>query len=205
MKSLQQFVQEKLKVSNKKSYTYKPANSKELRELVKKRVEEEGPQVDLNDIDVSDIKDFSRVFRNKNGMYTDFNGDVSRWDVSNAQIMTEMFYGCSNFNGDLSDWDVSNVLSMSIMFAGCEKFEGTGLDNWDVSNVENMFCAFSDCRKFNADISQWDVNEVHNFNEMFDNCLSFNRNLDDWNIRKHASMESMFNDCKKLKLPKWYK
>ena len=38
-----------------------------------------------------------------------FNGDISNWDVSNVTNMIGMFYN-SQFNGDISNWDVSNVI-----------------------------------------------------------------------------------------------
>ena len=37
-----------------------------------------------------------------------FNGDISKWDVSNVRNMNEMFCD-SEFNGDISKWNVSNV------------------------------------------------------------------------------------------------
>jgi len=40
---------------------------------------------------------------------TEFNGDVSVWDVSSVTTMNQMFLGATKFNGDLSDWDVSSV------------------------------------------------------------------------------------------------
>ena len=40
---------------------------------------------------------------------TDFNGNISNWDVSNVKDMSFMFYECTNFNSDISAWDVSNV------------------------------------------------------------------------------------------------
>jgi len=44
-----------------------------------------------------------------------FNGDISNWDVSNVTDMKQMFYR-SQFNGDISKWDVSNVTQMFEMF-----------------------------------------------------------------------------------------
>ena len=44
-----------------------------------------------------------------------FNGDISNWDVSNVTDMTWMFRD-SQFNGDISKWDVSNVTQMFEMF-----------------------------------------------------------------------------------------
>ena len=41
-----------------------------------------------------------------------FNGDISNWDVSNVTNMSYMFYD-SQFNGDISKWNVSNVTNMS--------------------------------------------------------------------------------------------
>lgn len=207
MKSLEQFVIEKLKIrKGKQKYNYTPRTKKELRELIDERVATEGPNVNLNDIDVSNISDFSRVFRNVRGKFDKFNGDVSEWDVSNAEQMAEMFYECQNFNCDLSKWDVSNVHSMALMFAGCESFEGKGLENWNTENVENMYAMFSGCYNFNSDISGWDVSNVHNFGEMFDSCSRFNQDLNNWNVKPNATFGNTFDDCKALKkLPQWYK
>jgi hypothetical protein len=52
---------------------------------------------------------------------TNFNGDISDWDVSNVKRMNWMFEK-SKFtgeNGDISDWDVSNVTHMTEMFRDC--------------------------------------------------------------------------------------
>ena len=47
---------------------------------------------------------------------TNFNGDISNWDVSNVTNMRFMFYECKSFNKDISNWDASNVIDMSGMF-----------------------------------------------------------------------------------------
>ena len=85
-------------------------NKSELRELIKQRINEQGPNCDLNDIDVSRVTDMSHLF-----FESSFNGDISKWDVSNVTNMSWMFAN-SDFNGDISQWDVSNVRSMWCMF-----------------------------------------------------------------------------------------
>mgnify|MGYP002516597932 CR=1 FL=1 len=45
-----------------------------------------------------------------------FNGDISMWDVSSVTDMSWMF-NHSSFNGNISNWDVSNVTSMRGMFS----------------------------------------------------------------------------------------
>jgi surface protein len=44
-------------------------------------------------------------------MFTDseFNGDISKWNISNVTDMTAMFEG-SEFNRDLSSWNVDSIL-----------------------------------------------------------------------------------------------
>ena len=51
MKSLTQFIQEKLTIKKSK-YKYFPETKEELKDIIKKRIIEEGNNVDLNDIDV---------------------------------------------------------------------------------------------------------------------------------------------------------
>ena len=46
---------------------------------------------------------------------SEFNDDISNWDVSYVEEMTSMF-SHSEFNGDISKWDVSKVENMNSMF-----------------------------------------------------------------------------------------
>ena len=85
------------------SYSCQPKTKYELDRLIGERIREQGVNCDLNDIDVSQIKDMSYLFA-----CTDFTGDISSWDVRKVRDMSWMFNG-SKFNGDISKWDVSNV------------------------------------------------------------------------------------------------
>ena len=44
-----------------------------------------------------------------------FNQDISNWDVSSVEWMEYMF-ASSQFNKDISKWNVSNVKGMAFMF-----------------------------------------------------------------------------------------
>ena len=116
MKSLKSYIQEKLiiKKSNN-NYKYFPKTKKELKDIIIKRIKAEGNEVDLNDIDVSKITDMSELFRE-----TDFNGDISSWDVSKVKNMRTMFWGCKSFNQNISGWDVSKVTDAYNIFKGCK-------------------------------------------------------------------------------------
>ena len=168
MKSLSNYMQEKLiikKSTSKKnkatSYKYFPKTKEELQYIISRRIKAEGNEVDLNDIDTSNITDMSSLFKD-----TDFNGDISNWNVSKITDMNRMFLSCTEFNSDISDWDVSKVTNMFSMFFECENFN-QDISGWNVSKVKNMTCMFLGCSKFNQDISKWDVSNVNDSRFMF--------------------------------------
>ena len=96
-------------MTNMKIFT--PNSKDELKAEIKRAIREHGPNVDLNYIDTSKITGMMCLFEN-----SDFNGDISNWDVSNVKDMSYMFYNANSFNQDLSNWDVSNVTNMEYMF-----------------------------------------------------------------------------------------
>ena len=139
MKTLQNYITEKILI-NKNSkivYNYHPETKEELRKIIKQKIESEGNECDLNDIDTSNITDMSNLFA-----HSKFNGDISKWDVSNVTDMGGMFR-FSKFNGDISNWDVSNVTEMNCMFR-YSKFNGD-ICKWDVSKVTNNVHIFVNC------------------------------------------------------------
>lgn len=48
---------------------------------------------------------FSNVF----DWFSIFNQDISKWNVSNVEDMSYMFYNAKIFNQDLSKWNVEKV------------------------------------------------------------------------------------------------
>ena len=163
---------------------YKVYNKIELKDLIKYVIKEFGIDCNLNWIDVSNITDMAFLFK------IDFNGDISKWDVSNVTNMNSMFFG-SIFNSDISEWNVSNVTNMDEMFS-CS-YCNTDISKWDVSNVTSMKGMFSHS-EFNGDISNWDINKVNNMAYMFSGS-KFNRDdISNWNA-EHAYTYNMFDDC----------
>ena len=83
--------------------SYKVVDSVMLSKMIKN-------DEDLRFICTTKITDMSKLFSE-----SQFNGDISNWDVSNVTNMGDMFSE-SQFNGDISIWDVSNVINMIGMF-----------------------------------------------------------------------------------------
>ena len=148
MKHIKIYINEKLHVTTKSHlhrYTCQPKTKDELKEIIIQRIKDDGPECDLNDIDVSQITNMENLFNAfDKEIFKNFNGDISRWNVSNVKNMGWMFWECKKFNCDISDWDVSNVEKMISMFYDCEKFN-CDLSQWDVSNVKDMRYTFNNC------------------------------------------------------------
>ena len=165
MKTLKQHIDEALKIGKNlhewSAYSCQPNTKDELKEIIEERISKEGPNCDLNDIDVSQITNMSDLFYN-----SEFNGNISKWDVSNVKEMWCMF-SHSKFNQDISNWDVSNVENMRCMFYNAEFNQD--ISKWNTSNVKNMSYTFFHA-KFNHDISNWKINKDCITNSMFCEC-----------------------------------
>ena len=180
---------------------YYPKTKDELKEIIFNRMKDEGNECDLNDIDVSNITDMSYLFsdfdengkRIKNNL-SEFNGDISEWNVSNVKNMNSMFYDAKSFNCDISRWNVSNVKDMSYMFYYAESFN-SDISGWKVSEVKNMHGMFWGAKSFNGDISKWDVSNVKHMSHMFNYAENFNCDISGWNVSKVENKSCMFIDC----------
>ena len=92
MKEIVKFIKEGLKITSKtkvNEYNH-PKTKKELQDLLKQLIEERGNEGDFNDIDRSEIIDMSELFSYKDK----FNGDISKWDVSNIENNSKIFHNC---------------------------------------------------------------------------------------------------------------
>lgn len=207
-----------LDIPEKKDGKYKPVTRLQLFALVYDE------DVDLSDIDISEITDLSGLFYKSNSSDIDFTGldgwdtahvkdmsyifykvsdvlfDINNWNVSNVENMERMFSESRYFNKPLHKWDTANVKNMSYMFAGCEQFH-QNISNWNVSNVENMEGMFCKCRFFNYPLNSWDVSKVTNMSKMFRKVYHFNQPLDKWDVSSVTNMESMFDDASNFNQP----
>ncbi len=82
--------------------------------------------------------------------------DLTKAVTTLCTNMAELFKGKTNFNGDISTWDVSNVTTMEGMFEGAEKFN-KDVSKWDTNKVVNMDKMFKNATEFKQDLSKWCV------------------------------------------------
>ena len=141
----------KKQVNSHKYGIFKAKTNGDLCALVYTIIKIAGNTCDLNCIDVSDVQDMSFVFHIY-GM--NFDGNISKWDVSNVVNMQAMFAD-TVFCGNIANWNVSNVINMHAMFSN-SKFNGN-ISKWDVSNVRRIEMMFYKSY-FSGDINNWNIN-----------------------------------------------
>lgn len=193
MKNLQQHIYEKL-IINRNSHvksnekTIKVKTSKELQNIVRDRYLENPKELDLTDIDVSEIKDFNSLFFHLSNLEKI---DISGWNTSNAKNfvnffaecfdlkeiigvedldtsevvdLTNVFYQCQSLeNLDVSSWQTNKVESLTGFVNHCKKLKTIkGIENWNYENLKWVTCAFADCPLLDIDLSKWDFNKCSN-------------------------------------------
>ena len=148
------------------------------------------------DMDTSNVTNMNFMF----AYASNFNWNISNWNVENVTTMNAMFFAAEKFNSDISGWNVSKVTDMYRMFLGAKNFD-QNLSNWNVSNVTNMQWMFNWAEKFNGDISSWNTSKVTNMAGMFGNAKNFNQPIGNWDTSKVTDMASMFYYAHKFNQP----
>ena len=144
---------------------------------------------------------------------TNFNQDVSNWDVSRVVTMEELFYYAESFNNGCDedvhtcplDWGdgTRNVRSMEAMFDEAHDFD-QDINSWNVSRVQTFDDMFNSALAFNNGCADedtscamtWgdDTRRVEDFSEMFEDTETFNQSVASFNVSSATRMDEMFKN-----------
>lgn len=118
--------------------------------------------------DVSNIQGFASFFEG-----TQFNDDISGWDVSSATGTGRMFYSNPQFNQDISGWSVQNVTNMNTMFFQANQFN-QNLGIWEIASLISAVSIFGNSGMSTANYTDTIVGWA---NYVFTNGAPFNVNM----------------------------
>lgn len=217
---LSEFVQrEGLELENGK---YKPTNkqfkNKQLKGLVNCIDDETNELISLEKIDTSDITSMKELFANSKRtnfkgiekwdtskvktfelmfFNTEFNEDISGWNVSSGRNFQSMFQKATQFNQPIgAEWDTSSATNMIGMFRFAINFNNGGVkfgDKWKMDKVEWTWEMFWGAEKFNQPLNDWKMSSVTKCYKMFMNAKVFNQRLDEWDLSNAVDLSKMFN------------
>jgi surface protein len=143
--------------------------------------------------DVANVESMARVFSSAFGFQ---GGDLTKWNVSKVQDMTEMFLQSRVFIGDISTWDTSSVTTMNSMVrCACTStmYELIWLLRLCCRVFTGIRMQFSSAFAFDGNLSSWKVGKVRDMSAMFQHADRFQGgNLTGWNTSRVENMSATF-------------
>lgn len=136
------------------------------------------------------VQDWKNVEFNRLHFYNCKNvtfSEIAKQGPLFAKDASLRFWNCTEFNEDISHWDVSKVSDMSHMFHGCKKFNQP-LDKWDIVSARDMSYMFADAESFNQSLDMWNVQHLEKMDSMFYRASAFNQNLGNWDLPKYVTL-----------------
>lgn len=205
MKSLKNYITEKLKVGNaastKSGKKIVVKDNEELKKIIVARTDHKTGYLDLRDLDVSNVTKFQHTFFGSTSLVTI---DIRGWDTSNAKSMEGMFAFCPSVEEivGIESLNTSKVRNMTAMFKQCHKLETIDVSSWDVREVEQFYNMFLECRSLTEieGIENWtlDMLKIHGLEGMFMGCKSLKKlDLSNWK-RSPLTLTNMFAWCESL-------
>lgn len=147
---------------------------------------------DIKEWDTSKVKTFELMFFN-----TEFNEDISGWNVSSGRNFQSMFQRATQFNQPIgAEWDTSSATNMIGMFRFATNFNNGGAEfgeKWKMDKVEWTWEMFWGAEKFNQPLNHWNMSSVTKCYTMFMGAKAFNQPLDKWDLSNAINLAHMFN------------
>lgn len=132
---------------------------------------------------------------------SDFNDDISGWDVSLGTYIFERVCTASDTSTTQRRFLLTKmylahgtVTDFSYMFVSLATFN-QDISLWDVSSGTYFEGIFNRAESFNGDISSWDVGAATDLSWAFDTATDFNRDISSWDVSSVITFRSMFDDA----------
>ena len=183
MKSLNQYIIEKILINKSSKFNKIKVESKEqLQAIIQERYYNNKSFIDLTDLDISELNDISYIFYTLNMEVV----DISGWNTSNVTTMENMFSFCDKLKNiiGIENLDVSKVEDANAMFYWCKNLVELDLTNWNPISLENMSNMFGYCSnlKIIKNIKNWQLPNIKGVRYMFSGCTKLDVDLSNWDL-----------------------
>ena len=140
--------------------------------------------LDVSKLDTKNVTNMRQMF----GKVKEIKG-YEKWNTSNVEDMSYLFYCTEMKEFNLSKWDVSKVKNMENMFQSCEHVKSINLKGWDTSNVTDMEYMLAFCDELtDVDVSGFDTSSLQNIGYMFKSSKSIKSlDLSNFDLSKLSS------------------
>ena len=185
MKSLNQYIIEKILINKSSKFNKIKVESKDqLEAIIQKRYNNNNSFIDLTDIDISELDNLSSIFC---GLKLEV-VDISGWDVSNVTTMEDMFSQCTKLKKiiGIENLDVSKLKNANSMFYMCENLVELDLTNWNPKLLQKTRYMFYGCSnlKIIKNIENWQLPNINDVSYMFYDCAKLDVDLSNWDLKK---------------------
>lgn len=162
-----------------------PADIEDLQLFISILIYEVMPKdYQLNWLNVSEVTDFSNAFYG-----LQYNGDISKWDMSNATNINSMFM-YSNFSGDISEWNMTSVQNADFLFA--YSTFNSDVSKWSMPNLKSIKYLFYNNNIFNFNISGWCPQRIRYAKNAFPEKQIFKDSIKTWNFSSCKDIDELF-------------
>lgn len=117
--------------------------------------------------------------------------DLSTFDTSRVNDMTQMFYNITTTTVNMSNLDTSRAVDMGSMFMK-SKISTLDLSNFNTKNVTKMTHMFSESSATTLDVTKFDTSNVTTMLGMFYSADALTLDLSNFNTSKVTNMSQMF-------------
>ena len=185
MKSLNQYIIEKILINKSSKFInkIKVESNYQLQSIIEERYHNNNSFIDLTDIDISELKNLSRIFGRLNNLEV---VDISSWNTSNVIYMNDMFLECENIKKiiGIENLDVSKLQSANAMFYGCQNLVELDLTNWNPMSLQRAPYMFYNCSnlKIIKNIENWQLPNIKSVRQMFYKCAKLDVDLSNWDL-----------------------
>ncbi|QNI21147.1 hypothetical protein [Vibrio phage vB_pir03] len=131
---------------------------------------------------------------------TEFNQDLSHWQLFGKTNLSSMFSGATVFNKPIQPWDMQTVTHTTSMFDGASAFNQP-LNNWDFANLKVAKAMFRNALVFNQHLFNWEMFGVSDVSQMFQGAIAFNGSLAGWDLGLTGDVSYMFDGASAFNQP----